>query len=110
MNSKTKNKILRITAVVLAVAFMMIPFIQVKVFLGAALAVLFYFNTCRMRAIKREKDVIILSEDEVKYQTRKKEEPVKKSEAVDKTKARQEEAKEETAGAKEKVKTSAYTL
>jgi len=110
MKSKTKSTVLRIATVVLAVAFMIIPFFQVKIFLGAVLGVLLFFSTRRMRAIKREKDVIILSEDKVRYATKEKEEPVSKSEKVNETKVKQEEASKEAVGAQEKSKKSAYTL
>ena len=118
MNSTTKTRILRIAIAVSAFAFMIIPFFQVKIFLGVVLGILLFFTARRMRAVKREKDVIILSEDEVRYTTREKEEPASKSEAASKTaseaasetRVKQEDVREEAAGAKEKVKTSAYTL
>ena len=130
MNRSKKTKIINTTIAVMTIACFVIPFFQVKLVLGAIAGILIFYSTHGMRARKREEEVIMLSEDEVRYSTRKKEEPVKTAEPAKPAKsAPTREAVKETAEtnsgaagvadkgtagvadkAREKSKPSAYTL
>ena len=119
-NSKTY--LLPIATAAMVFASMIIPAVQIKVFLFVAVCILLFFNARRNRAIKREEEVIILSEDEVQYSTREKQEPVivnkATQESTEETARKttrgattaQGDVAEKTKQAGEKNKTSAYEL